>query len=106
MPLGLVGFAYYVGAFTAFMESWGICPEDTMIESAVTSKGQTTLPKAVREALGVQPGGRVRYVILNHEVWIIPVRPVRRLYGALRYAGPPVTVEEMDRAVAGGGGGE
>ena len=87
------------------MESWGICPEETMIESTVTSKGQTTLPEPVREALGVQPGGRVRYVILDHEVWITPVRPVRRLYGALRYAGPPVTVEEMDQAVAAGGGG-
>lgn len=84
----------------------GIFPEDTMIESAVTSKGQTTLPKPVRKALGVQPGDRVRYVILDHEVRIIPVRPVRRLYGAFRYAGPPVTVEEMEQAVAAGGGGE
>ena len=76
-----------------------------MIESVVTSKGQTTLPKPVREALGVRPGDRVRYVILDHEVWIIRVRPVRRLYGAFRYAGPPVTVEEMGQAVAAGGGG-
>ena len=32
-----------------------------MVESAVASKGRTTLPKAVREALGVVPGDRVRY---------------------------------------------
>ena len=44
-----------------------------MVESAVTSKGQTTLPKAVREALGIGPGDRVRYVILdNGEVRILP----------------------------------
>ena len=54
----------------------------------------------------MQPGDRVRYVILDHEVWIIPVRPVRRLYGAFRHAGPPVTVEEMEQAVAEGGSGE
>ncbi len=45
-----------------------------MIQSAITSKGQTTLPKPIREALGVKPGDRVRYAILeNNEVRIIPV---------------------------------
>ncbi len=77
-----------------------------MIESAITSKGQTTLPKPVREALGVRPGGRVRYVILDHEVRIIPVRPVRRLYGAFQYDGPPVTLQDMERAVSEGAVGE
>ena len=77
-----------------------------MIESAVTSKGQTTLPKPVREAPGVRPGDRVRYVILDHEVRIIPVRPVRRLYGAFRHDGPPVTLKDMEHAVAGGAVGE
>ena len=74
-----------------------------MIESAVTSKGQTTLPKAVREALGVGPGDRVRYVILdNGEVRIIPVRPISELFGILKYDGPPVTLEDMERAVVDG----
>ncbi len=74
-----------------------------MIESAVTSKGQTTLPKAVREALGVGPGDRVRYAILdNGEVRILPVRPLSRLFGVLNYEGPPVTLEDMERAVVEG----
>ena len=77
-----------------------------MIESAITSKGQTTLPKPVREALGVRPGDRVRYVILAHEVRIIPVRPVLRLYGAFQHDGPPVTLEDMERAVTEGAVGE
>ncbi len=34
-----------------------------MIESTLTSKGQTTVPKAVRTALRVGPGDRIRYVI-------------------------------------------
>ena len=63
------------------------------------------MPKPVRKALGVQPGDRVRYVVLDHKVWIIPVRSVRRLYGAFRYTDPPVTVKEMEQAVAAGGGG-
>ena len=73
-----------------------------MIESGITAKGQTTLPKVVRDALSVQAGDRVRYFVLDGEVRIVPVRPIRRLYGMLRYDGPPVTLEDMDRAVAEG----
>ena len=74
-----------------------------MIESAVTSKGQTTLPKPVREALGVVPGDRVRYVIFdNNEVRMIPMRPLSRLFGAFKHEGSPVTLDDMERAVADG----
>ena len=74
-----------------------------MIESSVTSKGQTTLPKPVREALGVVSGDRVRYVILeNNEVRMMPIRPLSRLFGALRHEGPTVTLSEMERAIAEG----
>lgn len=71
-----------------------------MLESTVTKKGQTTLPKPVRDLLGVQAGDRVRYVVLDGEVRILPVRPIRRLFGVLKHDGPAVTVEEMKRAVA------
>ena len=73
-----------------------------MIESGVTAKGQTTLPKAVRDALAVQPGSRVRYVILDGEVRLLRVRPIHRLFGALQHDGPAVTLEDMDRAIADG----
>ena len=74
-----------------------------MIESSITKKGQTTLPKPVREMLGVQAGDRVRYVIADGEVRLLPVRPISRLYGVLRHAGRAVvTVEEMEHAVSDG----
>ncbi len=73
-----------------------------MIESVVTSKGRTTLPKAVREALSVAPGDRVRYIIAGDEVRIMAARSIERLYGALAYDGPPVTLEDMERAAAEG----
>ena len=74
-----------------------------MFESTVTSKGQTTLPKSVREALGVVPGDRVRYVILdNNDVRMLPIRPLSRLFGAFKHEGPPVSVQDMARAVADG----
>ncbi len=73
-----------------------------MLESSVTKKGQTTLPKPVRESLGVGAGDRVRYVILEGEVRILPVRPIHRLFGALQHEGQAVTLERMDQAVAEG----
>ena len=62
-----------------------------MIESGVTAKGQTTLPKAVRKALSLEAGDRVRYVIHDGEVRILRVQSIDRLFGVLRYDGPPVT---------------
>ena len=73
-----------------------------MIESSITKKGQTTLPKPVRETLGVQAGDRVRYVISNGEVRILAVRPISRLFGMLQHNGPAVTLEEMEQAIADG----
>ena len=71
-----------------------------MVASTITSKGQTTLPKAVREALGVVPGDRVHYVILDNEVRMMPMRPLARLFGALKHDGPPVTLQDVERAIA------
>ena len=73
-----------------------------MTESGVTAKGQITLPKAVREALGVQTGDRVRYIIQDGEVRIRPVRPMSRLFGAVKYDGPPVSLGDMERSIAAG----
>ncbi|MDE0152915.1 MAG: type II toxin-antitoxin system PrlF family antitoxin [Gammaproteobacteria bacterium] len=75
-----------------------------MEESTITSRGRTTLPKPVREALGVAPGDRVRYVILDDGVRILPRRSIESLFGALKsqYRGPPATLEDMDRAIAKG----
>ena len=74
-----------------------------MIESSITKKGQTTLPKPVRETLGVQAGDRVRYVISNGAVRILAVRPISRLFGMLQHNGPAVTVEKMEQSIADGG---
>ena len=73
-----------------------------MAESTVTSRGQTTLPKAVRAALGVRPGDRIRYVVLEDGVRILPMRPVARLFGAFGHDGPPASLEDMERAIAEG----
>ena len=73
-----------------------------MFESSITIKGQTTLPKAVRDSLAVKAGDRVRYVIVDEGVLIMPVRPTSRLFRSLKYDGPTVSVEEMEEAAAEG----
>ena len=73
-----------------------------MIESRINRRGQTTLPKAVRETLGISGPDRVRYVICEDEVRILPVRPIGRLFGALEHDGPAVTLEDMEQAVSDG----
>ena len=70
----------------------------------MTSRGQTTLPKTVRTALGVGPGDRIRYVVVDDGVKILPLRPVTRLFGAFGHDGPPVSLEDMERAIAEGAG--
>ena len=76
-----------------------------MIESSITSKGQTTLPKLVRKALSVQAGDRVRYVIQDGQVRLIGVGPISRLFGVLEHHGSSATLEEMEDAIAEGASG-
>ena len=74
-----------------------------MHESTVTIKGQTTLPRDVRAALGLTSGDKVRYVILDGEVRILKACSVKELRGILSKAGQePVTLDEMNEAIAAG----
>ncbi|MDM7458889.1 MAG: type II toxin-antitoxin system PrlF family antitoxin [Paracoccus sp. (in: a-proteobacteria)] len=75
-----------------------------MSESSITVKGQTTLPKSVRQALDLVPGDRLRYVILDGgQVRIMRTRSVSGLAGMLRRKGHgAVSLEQMDEAVAQG----
>ena len=73
-----------------------------MLDSTITTKGQTTLPKAIRDSLALKPGDKVRYVMLDEGALIMPVRPTSMLFRSLRYDGRVVTLEDMERAVAEG----
>lgn len=75
-----------------------------MSQSTITVRGQTTLPKAVRQALSLSPGDRLRYVILDDgQVRLLRTRPVSDLAGILRRDGQqPVTLDEMEAAISAG----
>ena len=73
------------------------------MESAITTKGQATIPKAIREHLHLQPGDRVKFFIHpNGSVVILPKLPVTALRGMLKRPRRPVSIEEMNEAIAAG----
>jgi AbrB family looped-hinge helix DNA binding protein len=69
----------------------------------MTTKGQITVPAAVREKLGLEAGSRVDFTEQDGG-YLISVRTVRAadLAGALPKPARPVSLEEMDRAIAEG----
>ncbi len=74
-----------------------------MEESTITAKGQTTIPREVRRHLGVGPGDRVRYFTHSDGTVVIrSVVPVTVLKGFIEWSGPPVSIEEMNEAIAEG----
>jgi antitoxin PrlF len=73
-----------------------------MPTATLTSKGQITIPKEVREALGVSAGDRVEFVAQEKGVYrvVAATRDVRHLKGLVAKPAKPVTVAAMNRAVA------
>ena len=73
------------------------------MDSAITTKGQATIPKAIREHLGLRPGDRVKFFIHpDGTVVLLPRLPVAALRGMLHSRVGPRTIEDMDEAIAAG----
>jgi len=72
-----------------------------MSTAIVTSKGQITIPKLVREGLGVETGDRVEFVELERGVYsvVAATRDVRALKGMIPKPARPVSVEDMNKAI-------
>lgn len=75
-----------------------------MSAATLTSKGQLTLPKEVRVALGVGPGDRVDFVRMEDGNFaVIPATmPVKRLKGILKKPAKPVSLDAMEKAILAG----
>jgi antitoxin PrlF len=54
-----------------------------MLHSTVTSKGQTTIPGGIREALGIKPGDKLEYAVEGDRATIRVHPGTRSLKGAL-----------------------
>jgi antitoxin PrlF len=74
------------------------------MESALTVKGQATIPKPIREHLGVEPGDRIKFFVHpDGTVVILPKIPTSTLKGIIssrRRKAP--SLEEMHEAIVAG----
>ncbi len=69
----------------------------------MTSKGQITVPKLIREILNLKQGIKVEFVVTddNHVVIEHASKDVRRLKGMLYDSKrPKISVKEMNKAIA------
>jgi AbrB family looped-hinge helix DNA binding protein len=74
-----------------------------MVTATITSKGQVTIPKEVRDSLHLHTGDRVAFLLQEAGCAVLkPVtRSVDQVFGTLHTPGGPARrVEDMDRAVA------
>ena len=72
------------------------------MESAITSKGQATIPKAVREHLHLKPGDKVKFFVHpDGTVVLLPKLPASALRGIVKTT-KHATLEDMDEAIAAG----
>lgn len=72
-----------------------------MSEAKMTSKGQITLPKDIRDRLGLRQGDRVRFIVEDDgRVRLLPAkRDISELVGILPKPKRSYSLEEIDEAM-------
>ena len=59
----------------------------------VTTKGQVTIPQAIREQLGIQPGSEVEFQVEGNVAQLVPVRgPLARVQKLVQHLRGRATV--------------
>jgi AbrB family looped-hinge helix DNA binding protein len=78
-----------------------------MASATVTSKGQITIPKPIREALELEPGDRVAFRVDDEGRVVIEPETLdlMELFGTLKPSVQGVTVDDMRRAIRSRGAG-
>jgi AbrB family looped-hinge helix DNA binding protein len=71
------------------------------MESAITVKGQATIPKPIREHLALRPGDRVKFFVHpDGSVVLLPKVSASAARGMVKSRNPrPLTTEQMTAAV-------
>jgi antitoxin PrlF len=67
-------------------------------DATLTSKGQTTIPKEIRDSLGMKPGDRMTFTLMHDSTVVMRVKSksVTELAGMLHKKGrKPVPVEQL-----------
>jgi antitoxin PrlF len=69
------------------------------MESAITTKGQATIPKAIREHLGLKAGDRVKFFLHpDGSVVLLPKHPATALRALVKAKRNTVTIKQMNAA--------
>ena len=73
-----------------------------VVHATLTSKGQVTVPKAIRDRLHLKPGDKIDFVLHDDgDLRVTPLKSsVTALKGMLPKPATPVTLEQMDDAIA------
>ena len=69
-------------------------------DATLTSKGQTTIPKEIRDSLGMKPGDRMTFTLMPDATVVMRVKTksVTGLAGMLKKKGRArVTVDQLSR---------
>lgn len=66
--------------------------------STVTSKGQVTIPKEIRDLLHIRSNDKVDFVLDGERVLLTPVRTLLELRGVVRATGKGDFSRERERA--------
>ena len=73
----------------------------TELAATVSSKGQVVIPGDVRRKLGLTQGSVLRFIVDGDSVRLLAAGgDVRRLKGRLPLPAQPVTVDDMNAAIA------
>lgn len=73
-----------------------------MTKATITTKGQITIPKDVRSRLGVKTGDRVEFVEIQEGIFqiVAATQDVRSLKGIVPKPKKPVTIDDLNQAIA------
>ncbi|MCB1563914.1 MAG: AbrB/MazE/SpoVT family DNA-binding domain-containing protein [Alphaproteobacteria bacterium] len=71
------------------------------MEVTLTTKGQITLPKALRDSLHLKTGDKIIFEMLEEGGYRLRPKTldVRVLKRRMKYKGPAATLEDMDQAI-------
>ena len=71
------------------------------MRATLTSKGQVTIPKAIRDRFSLRAGSSISFVVMENHVEFVPeTMSLKDLQGILPKPKKKLSLEEIDRIIA------